>query len=185
MQTLILVLILLSALIYLHIVQNRLIFQPDIKAAVKLALSVLVVHAVSICISPLLVMMIVSGARNSRRIEASANASLILGSLFTLAIWILIIFAYVKFFSGCRKAAFFKRARPVDLTVREKVRKILLDAIERKWSTPEYKMFTQVDHDDPLVESIRRECKNINLEDYQSIDKQLEKLGELVDKLKE
>jgi hypothetical protein len=185
MQPLILVSILLIVLIYLHVTQNGLIFQPGVKAATTLGLTVLVMHAVSIYISPFLVMMITSGARNHRREATNANASLILGLLFALAIWTLVILAYAKFFAGCRKLAFFKKGDSVDPLLRAKVRSILLNVTKEKGPTDEYRMFIQVNHEDPLVEAIRSECEKTEFSFYSFSDDVLEKLTSLADKLKD
>ncbi|MBW8016516.1 MAG: hypothetical protein FVQ82_10035 [Planctomycetes bacterium] len=183
MQITILISILLIALVYLHITQNRLIFQWDVKVAGILTSIALVMLAISACVAPLFALAIASNARNGQ-LAADSAGFMVFGLLFASAIWVIVVAAYFKFFAGCRKAAFFKLVESADPLLRTKVRGILLDVIERKWWTEESGMFIQVNHQDPLVEDVRCECEKMH--QYGIISEgHLETLKGLAEKLKD
>jgi hypothetical protein len=104
--------------------------------------------------------------------------------IFEPIVWILVLVAIGKFFAGCYKVTFFKNVDLDEPSLRRKVRGILLKVIDRKYITTQYGMFTQVTHDDPLVESIRKECKKMCFSDFTISEENLEKLGEFAEKLK-
>jgi hypothetical protein len=186
MQIVILISVLLVALVYLHVTQSSLIFQPDIKVAKTLAIIALVIQAVSIFISPLFVMLAGTAVRNNRRLPASGSELVVFGLLFALVIWILVILAYAKFFAGCYKAAYFKKTESVAPFNRAKIYEILTDASEQKRVTPEFKMFLQVNHEDTLVEAVRCGCGNLAYYSGAFVPaEQWEKLKDLAEKLKD
>ena len=175
----------LIGLIYLHVIQSRLIFQPDIEGVRNLAMIALTMLLFSTIGSPLFALLLAHDARNHRSMSSIGEVFVVFGLVFTLVIWILVIVAYGKFFAGCRKLAFFKKGDSVDPLLRAKVSEILLEVIERKVPTDEYRMFLHVSHEDPLVEAIRSECEKTEFSFYTFTDEVQEKLGVLAEKLKE
>ena len=72
-----------------------------------------------------------------------------------------------------------------DPLVRTRVYQILLETANKNKTTPEYKMFLRVNHEDPLVEAVRRECKTLYYIDGQLSEGELEKLKGFAEKLKQ
>jgi len=145
MQAILLVSILLITLIYLHVKGSHLIFQRDVKIAKVLSLIVLVLAA------------------GASFLGIAMSKSDILGFIFLYygVIWVLLVIAYWKLFSGCYNDAWFKRHETVDSALREKARDILLEVVSKKQFTPEWKNFLKVNSNDPLIEKIRGRCKGI------------------------
>jgi hypothetical protein len=184
MQIAIVISVLLAGLIYLHVKRDRLIFQRDVKVAGTLATMALVMLAATTCGGPMLTLFLASNLKSNRPIRTNGEGFVVLGMLFVLVIWTLVIVAYGKFFDGCRKAAFFSRVEAKDPVLRAKVREILLSAIKQKWCIEEFEIFIQVNHQDPLVEEVRCECEKMHTYGTFS-EKYLETLKGLADKLEE
>jgi hypothetical protein len=183
MEITIIIAVLLLGLIYLHAKQSHIVLQPDIKSSKKLTLTALVFLAISRVLTTGVTL---AQASNSSRGEMSDGTVIAFVGLLILEaiIWILVLVAIGKLFAGCYKVAFFKKEDLDEPSLRRKVRGILLKVIDRKFVTTQYEMFTQVTHDDPLVESIRKECKEMCFSDFTISEEHLEKLGEFAEKLK-
>lgn len=169
MQIFILIAILLIALVYLHIKRDHLIFQPDI----KLAKIILIIAVAVTYIGNAAAMLMNSG--DARQFIPWCD----------LAVWGLVIFSYWKFFAGCRKFAYLKKVDSADPLLRAKVRGLLIDVIDKGEWTSASKMVFQVSHEDPLVESISRQCERMYYPNYALTEKELEKLKGFAEKLKD
>ena len=185
MQIIILISVLLIALVYLHIKQSSMIFQRDIKISINLLIAALILVVGARLFTLLITMVVFSTNQHRMARSASTGALAFWPLLYDFFIWILVVIAYAKFFSGVRKVAYFKKTESVDPLLRAKVRKILLKFIEEKWQTEEYGIFLQVRHEDPVVESIRSECSRMYFVDGQKSEEQIEKLKGFAEKLKE
>ena len=176
----------LIALIYLHIKQSSMIFQRDIKTVINLLIAS-VILVVGTKLFTLLITMIVFSVNQHRMARsASIGALAFWPLLYDFSIWVIVVIAYAKFFSGLRKVAYFSKTDTVDLSLRKKIREILLETSEQKCMSQGFKMFLQTNHEDPLVEEIRSGCGSVGY--YSSLqipDKEWEKLKDFAEKLKE
>jgi len=146
MQAISLVSILLITLIYLHVKASHLVFQRDVKFAKILTLVILALTAGASFLGPML----------------SGSEAVDFAFIFNGVIWILIVIAYWKFLSGCYNDALFKRNETVESALRQKARDTLLEVVDKKKLTPEWKIFLKVTTSDALIEEVRCKCQQMH-----------------------
>jgi len=72
--------------------------------------------------------------------------------------------------AGCCKDAIIKRTDQPNEALRKKIRGILLDAAEAKVRTKEIEYFLSSCFEDPLIESVRKQCKSMPM--YTTLEKE-------------
>ena len=171
--------LLFAALIYLHIRQSDLIFQHDIKIAKILASILLCIVASRNCI-PLRI--------RAELISEIGNHALVIDFISSAVAWVLIILIYWKILASCYIDAFFKKIGKPGQSLREKIKDIVLEAIQKDQRSPALKLFLKTRFEDPAIDSVRCECKDIiyaytQLGNEDFPQEQLEKLKSLAEKL--
>ena len=138
--------LLIATMLYIYVKQSRLMFQHDIKIARILVICLLVVAALEN--TPL------SWPLYYLRVDSTRFAL----SIYFIFFWTLAILAFWKILAGCQKDAFFKIDGHAGQSLKEKVRDIILEAVEKNEETEEFRIFLKTHFSDEEVESVRKEC---------------------------
>jgi len=145
----ILVVVLVVTLIYLHVKQGHLIFQHDIKVAKKLTIILLCILALG-------------GIVVSLPFDCFSMKSARYGIfLHSILFWTLSIIAFWKLLSGCYKDAFFQKTGRSGQSLREKVKDIILEAVQKNEQSEAFSLFLETRFADFDIESVRLTCKSI------------------------
>ena len=169
--------VIVLTLLYLHVKQSHLIFVHDIKLAKNITLVLLGLMAVG---SSILAAML---AKPTNIKQDTIEALMILQFLVRIANWGIIIYLLWLIMAGCYKDSYWKQIDEPGQNMRDKVKGVLLDVIERNIQTDDFVMLTRTRFDEPDLEKIRERCKMLYYGPDKFSDSSLEKLRDMVEML--
>ena len=174
--------VLALSLAYVHVRQGPLVLQRNVRTARILLLVVLILQVIAWAVGAFSALGVIKQGLVTGPAHKVLTLKMVLGVLFQVVIWVLVIVGFWKLLAGCYDHALIRRVEKPDQTLRQKIRETLLEAAEKGVPTKEVDMFVASSFEDPLLESVRGRCESL-LVYYPLSQKDAEKLREVAEEL--